>query len=836
MPQVSQVQSCAGCPMQRLQPTATFVPPKAGTSARCAIGEAPGEEESHAAEPFVGKSGKMLDGWFHKVGIARNDLWMANVLSCRPPSNLFPTDPKARKYISLADGRDAVHHCVEAHLRPFLWSRKWEKLYLIGAKALKYVAEKEPLFDWGGTPLPVPFLDPERRLAVATIHPAALMRESVMLPLVFADLRRPLEVPEEHYRLFPPTTSLKGYYKVPFAVDIETDIPPTRIHLYSLSNVTDEGDVMRFEGEAVEALRSLLAAAPEVVGQNLIQFDLPHLRRHGCPTSLNPDETVVWDIMLMHHLLWPELPHDLGSLGRQYLTKPFWKKWKQAADAEEVYAARDADATWQIFQKLKPELTKLPRLLSLYHNVQVPLARICHYMTEMGVMTDPAAARQMAEKADTVLMEQQALLPAHMQAQPLQKRRKVPAPKGTLTPLKLGKSGKPLKQRPVKWFYEPYEVMGPSPWRNGPRTAKFLYGPKEDGGLDLAEKLDGEGKVTTGKVALALLASHARKAGREEVAAQVNALRELRRWAARKTTCLKLSKGAAKRLHVSFNVHGTGTGRLSCSGDELKIQLQNQTEDMRVVYVPSQPGWKLISVDFSQMEARLAAWFAKDTTRAARFDLPGFNEYKYAASIFLGVPMEEVKKEKDPEAPYHQAKIIVLGMDRALGSRKISMQNDIPEAEVKKMQRRWREEIPATMRWQEAIGNEAKQRKLLYNPFGRRGLFYGGNAYTEGISFLPQSTGADVIFRCMIALMHQRVEWPLSRVEPLVPLIRTLPEPARLLIQVHDELVFEAPAGAVDEVVGVCKEVMHQPWPELDGLCLPVSASAGGNWLEMEDL
>src|SRR3990167_1373498 len=102
--------ACSGCPMQAHQPSATFVPPKSGTSERCAVGEAPGEEESRLAEPFVGASGKMLDGWFHKVGVSRSSLWMTNVLACRPPDNLFPTDPKARKYMSIEDGRRTVQH------------------------------------------------------------------------------------------------------------------------------------------------------------------------------------------------------------------------------------------------------------------------------------------------------------------------------------------------------------------------------------------------------------------------------------------------------------------------------------------------------------------------------------------------------------------------------------------------------------------------------------------------------------------------------------------------------------------------------------------------------
>ncbi len=1086
MPPVSTVPGCAGCPLQALQPSANFVPPKAGRKDLLVIGEAAGEDEASIGEPFVGAAGRMLDGWFHKIDIPRGDLHMTNVLSCRPPGNKFPLDPKARAYMPLAAARETVEHCWTNHLQPLLRSRPWEKVYLIGSQALRRVTGKPSLFEWGGTPLAVPAIDPERRVAIATIHPRDLMRDAVMYPLIFADLKRPLEIPVEDYSIHPAPSALQLFAGRPFVVDIETNIPPTEIHLVSLSNNPTTATAIPFGGAYIPALADLFRTAKEIITQNGVQFDIPHLIRHGMPISLDPRETTVWDTMLLHHLLWPGLPHDLGTLGRQYTAKPYWKDWRGEGDEEAVYACRDADGTGEIYIKLRREIERAPRLAALYHNVQVPLARICHLMTETGIMTDPAAAAKVAAEADSVIAAQEVHLPAHMRSQPRTKRRKTAAPAGTLTPPKYGKKGQLLKQKPVKWLYETYEVTGPSPWKNGPQTAAYLYGE-----LGLKERLNAEGKVTTGKQALAIIFATSQRP-------EVRAIREMRVWAHRKKICEKLMKGAARRIHASFNPHGTSTGRLSSTGGDAKIQMQNLTEDMRVVFVPSQPGWKLWSVDYSQMEARLAAWFAKDTDRAARFDIPGFNEYKMAASIFLGVPMNEVVKDKAPDSVYHRAKTIVLGTDRALGAKKISITNDIPEIEVKEMLRKWKAAIPATMAWQEATGNRAKRDACLWNPFGRRGLFYTSSAYcndpftpvlksnltwspisslevgdkligfeevkwgvlprppkiqestvlstrtfkapryrivtdrgelictpnhawlvrnalsstgetrsierwlrtdslgvgdgivyftrpwtqrntreagwlagildgegtyakakrgrvyiaqkagrifdqavvaaqalgfkatqysykengvgniavdavgdgaiwdglevigslgatrlianarhnwenanlyanaggnkkiatarvlaieelakgdvtgittststfiangfcshnTEGISFEPQSTGADVIYRGMIALMYERINWPLEWVKRVVQVIKPLPEPARLLLQVHDELVGECPADLIPEVRATLDLVLGQPWPELNGLALPVNFSFGDNWLEMSD-
>ena len=824
MPQpVSVIEGCAGCPLRDKYPMSPFVPPKAGSGGLLTIGEKPGADEGRLGEPFIGASGQMLDAWMASAGVSRNAQTIANVVSCYQEGNLFPTDAdkQGKRLLPLADAHVAVAHCIEHHLKPLLLSQPWQKIYLIGAKALYYLTGKTSLYDWGGTPLPVPMIDPERRLAVATIHPAALMRDASMKPLVYCDLSRPLEVPQETYEIYPEASALAKFTGKPFALDIETDVPPTKIHIFSISNVANTATVMRWGPTERDAVATLLRDAKVIYGQNHIQFDLPHLRRHGAPYETNPTECSVRDTMLMHHLIWPTLPHDLGLLGRQYLTKPFWKKWSAGSESEEIYACRDADATWQIGERLWAELGRTPKLKRLYETVQVPMARICALMTEIGVQTDPEEARKLVAKATAIIAEKEALLPAQMRPALLKKRRRVAAPEGTLTPPKYGKRGQLLKQKPVKWLYEEVEVSGTSPWRNSAKTANFLYGD-----LGLKTKLNAEGRVTTGKLALAQL-FHATGDP------QIEAIRELRRWAARKLICSKIANTeVAKKLHVSFNLQGTTSGRISCSGDEDKIQLQNQTEDLRVMFVPSRPGWVIFSCDFSQMEARLAAWFARDTARAARFDVEGYSEYKHAASVFLGVPMNQVKKEKSPESPYHRAKTIVLGTDRALGAKKISITNDIPEAEVRKMQAAWKSQIPATIAWQQETGNRGKRDKYLFNPFGRRCWFYTSSAYTEAISFLPQSTGADVIFRAMIALLYERIEWPLEWVKPLLPVVVPLPEPARILIQIHDELVGECPESQVAEVEHVLKTVMEQPWPELAGLTLPANFSHGANWLE----
>jgi DNA polymerase I-like protein with 3'-5' exonuclease and polymerase domains len=96
---------------------------------------------------------------------------------------------------------------------------------------------------------------------------------------------------------------------------------------------------------------------------------------------------------------------------------------------------------------------------------------------------------------------------------------------------------------------------------------------------------------------------------------------------------------------------------------------------------------------------------------------------------------------------------------------------------------------------------------------------------------LPQSTAADIIYRAMLGLMYERVGLTGQQAQKVCPLIGTLPRPCRLLLQVHDSLVFECPNDLVDEVKATLKAVMEQPWKELNGLVIPVSIKVGDNWL-----
>jgi hypothetical protein len=107
--------------------------------------------------------------------------------------------------------------------------------------------------------------------------------------------------------------------------------------------------------------------------------------------------------------------------------------------------------------------------------------------------------------------------------------------------------------------------------------------------------------------------------------------------------------------------------------------------------------------------------------------------------------------------------------------------------------------------------------------------------FTESLSFLPQSSAADIIFRAMIALMYERIGWSFQKVSQIVRIAEPLPKPARLHLSVHDSLLFGCPGEMVDEVVFILQRVMTQGWPELGGFAIPIDVKVSdSSWGECD--
>lgn len=1020
---------------------------------RLVIAEAPGAEESEKGEPLVGGSGRLFNKLIAAAGIQREGLTIANCIQCKPPGNVFPTDPAARTYISKSDAEEAIKHCKRSHVDPLLTSRKWNRVDMFGDKPLRIVGgQGGGIGTWRGSPVTLP----NGLRGIATYHPSYLMRDQSLIPVAINDLKKSLNEPPEFYRPYPDLDEVRGFKATRFSFDIECpkyrtmgDAAPAE--MVGLCSASGFAICVPIRGEYTVELKRIFSNATEVIGHNCLQFDLPRLRRVDIKIS---EQCVVYDTMLLQHLLFPDLPHDLEFVGSQFISKPAWKADKSRG--WEPYCCRDTDVTFQVWQHLYPMLKK-EKLDQLYFNVAVPMAKICLLMHETGFKVDTNQIKFVRAKLLKEMEREEHNIPVSLRTHSEPIRVRQLAPIGTL-----GKSGKP-----VKYIHVPSSKQV-VPWRSSAVKQRYFYS-KDEGCLGLDPVLDPKtGNVTTGKIAIAKLYSRTKNdsiralgllnkldetittfakeemvsisrmyphfnvhgtaclvpgtrvctgdlkwvpienvrqgdvligfdeqgiwrklkpsvvehtethfldayrlviAGKEIIASEDHGwLVETKRrpkgqgrfvwrhtrdlkpgdrlaawhepWTYRRSrdagylsgiidgegsqniagslyvtqkenACLKEIRSALKREQIPFTDLDTkdrkkpeikalyipdgikivgslrparliakcqrvwegktpynktkmyatldrieaigkrvviglktttqtfmaegflshNSGRLSSSDPNL----QNIPESARIIYVPSHVGWKIVDVDYSQIENRLTAYFAADRERAKRFtDDPNFSEHKYAASLFLNIPYEDVVKDNDKDAPYGKAKRIVHGTNYGMGYKKICNLYDLDLADTRRLQDTWKNAIRPTILWQSRTGEKAKHDGFLTTPFSRKRWFWTSSYYTEALSFLPQSTAADVIFRAMIGLMYERIGLSKSHAERVCPLVEALPHPARLLIQVHDSLIFECPVAQVDSLVALVTRVMCQPWPELGGMSIPIGVKVGDNWGESD--
>lgn len=801
MDKVKNIRGCDGCPLQAKFPENNFVPVKLGSSLRLVVAEAPGETESAMGEPLVGSSGKIFDSLAKKAGLSRDSLTIINTINCRPPNNFYPTDNTARSYCTEQEAKDAVSQCYRAHVKPIINSRPWTRIDALGEKALRALTGKtDGIMKWRGSPLAL--VGEAIPRVIGTLHPSYLMRDQAMIPAVVSDLKKGTVPPPENYNLNPTLDDLEAFTS-PFVVfDIETNRFTNQITMVGIASKPYNVLVVPFRGAYLSHIKRIFANATEIVGQNIIGFDLPMLKTAGVEVS---ETAQIWDTMLMQHLVQPDMPHDLEFIASIFTQKPAWKHLNREDMA--LYNARDVDVTTLAFSQLKP-LLRMLKLEELYKYTQVPLAKICNLMHETGIRTDGNRVKDVRVKLDAEVEELQHALPTDLQPYDKAIKKRVPAPPGTL-----GKSGKPIK------FLHVPSTERVIPWNSPKLVEKYLYET-----LKLPKQVHAKTKkISTDKNSLAKLI-------RKTQHPALKALLRLRQVDELRTTFLKEGTVGSGRVHTHFAAHGTNSGRLSSSGPNL----QNLNPTAKYIYVPSHPDWVFVEGDFSSLENRLTALYANDFERLNKLSDPHYNEHKEATSNIFGIPIDKINKDM-PE--YRLGKASNHAANYGLGPRKFAIMYDIPEKEARDILLKWKLANPITVQWQESTSAIAAREGYLTTKFGRKRWFWTSSTYTESLSFLPQSTGADISFRAMISLMYERVGWSPTNALKVCDVLSPLPWPAKLIAQVHDSLLVECPLALVDEVVKAMSDAMTQKWKDLGGYSIPVEFKVGGSgdsWAELK--
>jgi DNA polymerase-1 len=280
------------------------------------------------------------------------------------------------------------------------------------------------------------------------------------------------------------------------------------------------------------------------------------------------------------------------------------------------------------------------------------------------------------------------------------------------------------------------------------------------------------------------------------------------------------------RVHTSFNQAAAETGRLSSSDPNLQNipARREQGAQLRKAFIP-QDGWKLLTADYSQIELRLLAHFCGDETLRRAFAEDVDVHAAVAAEIFK-VPVGEVNKQQRA-----LAKTVNFGVLYGMSPQGLAVRLGIPRSEAEKFIDQYFARYPKVQQYQDRLLAEARRTGYVSTILGRKRKFdatairphssYQGRnqAEREAINMEIQGSAADLMKRAMLAVRDR---------------LKAEKRAARMLLSVHDELVFEVPPKEVKALAALVREEMTGAM-KLD-VPLKVDAAAGPNWLDVEEI
>ena len=533
-----------------------------------------------------------------------------------------------------------------------------------------------------------------------------------------------------------------------------------------------------FAAAALKILKPLLEDRSVLkVGQNL-KYDMHIFARHGI--SVAPiDDTMLISYALdcgvgghgMDELAKRWLDHDTIKFSDVVGSGKGQKTFDEVAiDKATQYAAEDADITLRLYQHLKPRLAAEGKA-TVYETLERPLVPVIHAMEREGVKIDPSVlARLSAEFAQRMAMHE---AQAHALAG------------GAFN------MGSPKQISEI--LFDRLGLPG------GKKTGTGAWSTS----ADILEELAADG---------------------HELPRAILNWRGLAKLKSTYTDALPLAiNKETGRVHTSYSLAATTTGRLASTDPNLQ-NIPIRTEDgrkIRTAFVPEK-GNVLISADYSQIELRLLAHIADLKSMKEAF-ANGIDIHAMTASEMFGVPV----KGMDPMVR-RKAKAINFGIIYGISAFGLANQLGIERSEAKAYIDSYFEKFPGIRKYMNETIAGAKKAGFVETIFGRRTYVGGindknpamrGYAERQAINAPIQGAAADVIRRAMIKMPAALNRARLS---------------SRMLLQVHDELVFECPKEEAEKTIDVAREVMEgAPFPAV-GLSVPlvVDARAGKNWDE----
>ena len=514
----------------------------------------------------------------------------------------------------------------------------------------------------------------------------------------------------------------------------------------------------------------------EKVGQN-IKYDAIILKWFGI-TLQGP----IFDTMIAHYLIEPELRHNMNYLAETYLKyQPvkietlIGKKGKNQLTMRDVpveqvvdYAAEDADITLQLKEILAPKLNE-EGLQKLYTEIEAPLVRVLTDMEVEGVNVDASYLSAYSKELTERILEVEATI--------------------------YEKAGVKFNIGSPKQVGEVlFEILKiPYPWR---KTKTGQYSTNEEKLNDLAADNPIVNDILTYRGLTKLKSTY------------VDALP-------------KLINPRSGRIHSSFNQALAATGRLSSNNPNLQnIPIRTpEGAKVREAFVPRDENHVLLAADYSQIELRLIAEISGDDAMLEAFQA-GQDIHRATAARVFEVPYEEVTKEQR-----YRAKTVNFSITYGAGATNLSKQLEIKRAEAKELIEAYFKQYKGLKQYMEEVVEEARKNGYVTTLMGRRRYLRDidsrngalrSHSERNAINTPIQGTAADMIKIAMINV-HKA--------------LRAKGLKTRMILQVHDELVFDVPKNELETVKPLIEEHMKNTIP---GLKVPilVEQGVGKNWLE----
>lgn len=751
------------------------------------VGEAPGADEELIGRPVVGSAGAILDHKLHQCDIARQECYITNVVKVRPPKNDFSIFWTGRRpTLELLEWR--------GKLIDELSTLDTNIIVALGANALWALTGQSQIGKWRGSILSTTLKGERVVKVIGSYHPAAMLREWNMGPILQLDLMRAkeeakspeLNLPQRTYLIAPTAndvyneaTNLIQADEVSF--DIETS--PNFIECISFAYKEDRaisipltphywGGITNLR-QILIAIEAILRSPGEKIGQN-ISYDIQYLIRFHHILPSKP-----WfDTMLAQHSCYSEMPKGLDFLASIYTREPYYKDdlkiWiGKLSSIEKLweYNAKDSAVTLEVKHKLEKELSDL----NAWHtyNFAMSLLEPLLFMMLRGVKVD----KEITEK--------------HYKEYQLRiddLRSKFKEKFGDINP----RSSKQI-------FDLAYNKLKLKPvTRKGKATTD-------------AKAIE---KLAITSPALALVAKI-----RSEETIVSNYLK------------MQLDK-IDERLRCSFNSTGTETRRLSSSKSVFGSgrNLQNFPIKLRDIVVADE-GKLLTEPDLSGAESRVVAYLSNDIHGIRIFESGG-NIHRWTASIIWKMSEDEIEQDKkiceqegrDTESKYFMTKKLRHSVEKYGSWVTVSEQLRITAAKAKLLIDKFYELNPNLLNWFRTVETKLSQTRTITTPFGDKRIFYGRFGHQmvkDAVAHIAQDTVGKVINTGIVRIYNTLCKEY---------------EDIEILLQVHDSVLIQHNEDRIDFIKEQLPLLMDVEIPLPDGkfFHIPIDVRSGKNWRDLK--